>query len=171
MPRLLRPSTGRATSSRCRSSNVLRERPPSGAGTSGRVRRRVRQRRRAVEIANTAIRALNELYAPHSKRARERPVASSSRARVQQVLGYVFECAMDYVDADTCEVDAEPLPEEEGYDVARTQGPVDLVASLVSLPEQGGGFPAADHPSGAGGSRGPAGGGAPCVCHALLSPC
>ena len=64
---------------------------------------------------------------------------------MREVHAYVYACALDYVDADRCTASGDFYAGEEVYDVTHADGPVSLVADLVSLPAKGGGFPACDY--------------------------
>ena len=120
--------------------------PPSSKA-SARTRARDRRRERVLELANAAIDALNHLYhAPGARKGRRRPVSPpKDTERVRDVQAYVYACALDYVDADRCNATPDFAGEVEGYDVSHADGPVSLVADLVSLPAKGGGFPACDY--------------------------
>ncbi|MEC9050886.1 MAG: hypothetical protein VX747_00395, partial [Actinomycetota bacterium] len=126
---------------------MLTDAPPCSA-SSACTRARARRRKRVLELANAAIDALNRLYhAPGARKCRRRPTArSQDTERVREVQAYVYACALDYVDADRCSPDDHDFAAGvEDYDVTHADGPVPLVADLVSLPAKGGGFPACDY--------------------------
>ena len=123
--------------------------PPPPPSRSKRAIARARRRRRVQALANAAIDALNSLFAaPRSASARASRAAGASPAagpRIRSAIKYILACVIPYADPPDSGAGCENSADTEEYHTTAPGGPVSLDSALLSLPERGGGFPAADY--------------------------
>ena len=100
--------------------------------------------KRAHELAQSAVDALNSLYAAPSKASRCHRVISPHVAEVHK---YIFDCCYEFAVAPSSADASAPHSvlenEDDTYDVYNSAGATDLVSDMVALPAEGGNFPVA----------------------------
>lgn len=107
---------------------------------SARGRARYRRRLRVAEAANSTTAALNRLYRP---RPGQPAVLAEEGSRASDIRRHIVRCCAAYAEA--CGADGEVEAEVGGYDAAADDGPVELRADLLSMPDRGGTFRIRDY--------------------------
>ena len=110
----------------------------------------MRKLKRAHELAQSAIDALNSLYAAPSKARRHHPDAAAGSSHVAEVHKYIFDCCYEFAVTpeftDECASrDLFDEDEDEAYDDFDLGGATPLISDLVALPTNAGTFPVADY--------------------------
>ena len=107
----------------------------------------MRRLKRAHELAQSAVDALNSLYAAPSKASRCHRVISPHVAEVHK---YIFDCCYEFAvtpeSSDECASHCLLVEDEdEAYDDFDLGGATPLLSDMVSLPAEAGTFPVADY--------------------------